>query len=398
MAKLLGQYKAMLYSPDGEFLAQFENFRRLEIVHLINGVDRCTMTIEGQDDRLDYFTTNAILEIWRKIPGYTPSAVPAERLKPNGWYVEWEGLQSDIQRTVFRNGDEQAVMRLDGFLDLVSRREVMWYATKSSSESKKVSIAAQTAIHEFVEENCGAQALATNGRFIDGAIDGFSVATSDGEGPVWSGARAYRKVLDVIANIGDYASIDFNVVGIGDGNFEFRTYVDQLGKDRTTNGLDSTTGKNGAGNAPVTFSLSADNIEQITYKTERRASVNVVCALGKNQYTSRDYNIQVNAAEIDDRRINQREATRNCNTQDDANELQISAREWIETKKAREDFTFVPLITPSTVYGVHYWWGDKMTARFKDIIRDKRLVGLKIVVDENIETFQNWSFQTIPRD
>jgi len=76
------------------------------------------------------------------------------------------------------------------------------------------------------------------------------------------------------------------------------------------------------------------------------------------------------------------------------------ATEWGTRLQPTEDFTFVPLRgAQNTIYGVDYWWGDKITSRYQPLSLelDKRLVGVTIVVDRNGEQFRDWNFQTIPR-
>ena len=135
--------------------------------------------------------------------------------------------------------------------------------------------------------------------------------------------------------------------------------------------------------------------------TVRRSSATVAVALGKGQYTARTTGIYINSDEINvDKRVNQREITRNATTQDDATELDTVAEEWGTRLQPTQDFSFVPLRGASnTIYGVDYWWADKVTGRYapRDAELDKRIVGVTIVVDVNGENFRGWDMETIPR-
>jgi hypothetical protein len=154
---------------------------------------------------------------------------------------------------------------------------------------------------------------------------------------------------------------------------------------------------NASGNPPVVFSIANGNIAQVTLKSTRRNSANVVAALGKGEYSARDVVFAVNTGEITVGRVNQREITRNANTQDSTAELLAYADGVLEESRATEDFSFTPLITPAMVYGVHFWWTDRVTAMYRGVERNKRLTGLTITVDGNGERFSQWEFATVPR-
>lgn len=392
---LIAQYKVLLYSAAGELVAEFDNPRRIEMYRIVNGVGYCNITLSGFDSQVSLFEVNSILEIWRRTPGFTPSAVPPPRQKMGGWYVEWEGLVGDFTEQIYENGDRVFIARADTLLDLLKRRYILWYASAGASESKKVGIPAQTAIYEFVEENCGASATTALGRLLTGTITGLTIPADVGAGPNWFGARAYRSLLQVIQEIGNYGQIDFDVIGEGGNNFRFETYENQLGQDRTET--------NTAGNDAVIFSLDNENVAQMTYSTNRRRSANAVITTGKNQYAARSIGQYLNAAEIDANRINQREISRNAVTQDSVDELNTLAEEYGITLQPTENIKFTPLRTITTLYSVHFWFGDRLTTKFPKadgtiVSLDKRLLSLKITVsgDRNEEQFSDWNFETIP--
>lgn len=394
---MLADYRVNVYSPiTGLLVAAIDDWRRIELHHKVNLAGYASITISGQNGLSPVFIENAPIEIWRRIPGYSPSAVPASMLREDDWYVEWSGLHGDELHTTYENGDEAFTSYADGALDLVGRREVLWHSSKVASESKKVAIPAQTAIYQFVYQNCGPGALAASGRFINGAIATLDVPALTGSGANWSGMRSFRNVLEVIKEIGDYGNIDYDIVSIGDGQWRFETYPGGLGEDRTVDGLDPSTGLNGSGNAPVIFSLDNHNVAEATYKTTRRKSATVAVALGQGQYATRAYGIYINTSEIDANRIAQREITRNANTQSDAGELTVVAEEWGSKLQPTKDFVFTPSQNSrSTIYGVHYWLADQITARYLELELNKRLLGLTIVIDQNGEAFRQWEFETI---
>ncbi|MBD3251890.1 hypothetical protein GF380_05585 [Candidatus Uhrbacteria bacterium] len=398
---MLADYRVNIYNPEnGELVDVLEAWRRLEFRHIVNAPGWCRFTTNAFSNTDAYINT-APIEVWRRLSDYKPIAVSSDYRRTGNWYVEWSGLIGDTVESVYENGDRDLTVYCDGGLDLINRRNVLWYASTSSSESKKVAIPAQTAIYQFVEENCGASATEGAGRITTGTIASLDIPVLIGAGDNWSGIRAWRNVLDVIQEIGNARDIDFDVVSLGDGRWQFLTHTEQIGENRTTNGLDSATGLNSYGNAPVIFSLEQHNVARVTYKTANRGSATFVAALGKGQYGARTVGTYTNSDKFNvDRRVNQREITRNATTQDSVTELETVAEEWGARMSPSDDFKFVPLLgSKNTVYGHTYWWGDTITARYnpRSIELDKRLVGVTIVVDKNGEQFRSWDFLTIPR-
>lgn len=363
---------------------------------MINGVTSCTIQLNGKHDAVNKLLTNSLIEVCRQIPNYPPEAIPNIRRREGNWYVEWNGLFTDFTRTIYSNSNDVFTGYCYNLIDLIQRREVLWDSTQAASESKKVSIPAQTAIYEFIEENLGASATQAAGRVMTGTISGLSIPILTGSGPNWSGNRAWRNVLEIIQEIANFGTIDFDIVSNATGGYTFETYPTQLGLDRTTVGLDPTTGKNAAGNSPVIFSLDLENVSEITHSKLRNESKNVVVAIGQGQYGARATGIATDLTDIDGARINQRELVRNANSQEDAVELDAMAEEWLKRMAYTEDFDFVPLITESTLYGVHYWVGDKTTARFEGLEKNKRLSSVTINVGRNKEAFSSWKFETLP--
>jgi hypothetical protein len=233
-------------------------------------------------------------------------------------------------------------------------------------------------------------------RLITGTITGLSVPVLIGGGGNWSGGRAWRNVLDVIQEIASLHDIDFDVISTSSNTWQFRTYMDQMGEDRTHRNLVPATGLNAHGNAPVTFSIANGNVSRASYTSSRRSSANVVTALGQGEEASRDYWVHINASAIDSRRVNQREVSRNASSQTTAASLRSYAEGVGSELQEVEDFTFTPRTVESTIYGVHYWWGDRCTAVFEDLVRHKRLTGVTINVGERGETFSEWQFKTVP--
>ncbi len=65
--------------------------------------------------------------------------------------------------------------------------------------------------------------------------------------------------------------------------------------------------------------------------------------------------------------------------------MEQTGTEVLNDLRAKEDFTFTPLQQPSTLYGLHYFLGDRITIKFRDFVTHKRIVGVQIRVQKNQE-------------
>lgn len=393
---VLGEYKIQLYSSAGVLLADFDAYYSLDFRHVLNDVSTATLVLSGNDPRTELFELGCLLEIWRRVPGYAPAAVPPDRLRSGEWYCEWEGLYDDYEALTKTDGEELFTVYAVSYIDLLRRREILYPSTDTESPSNKVAARpTQTAMYEFVRENVGEVATVANGRLITGTITPLQIPAMVGGGPNWRGARAWRNLLRVLQELAEYGGVDFDIIGKGGGQWNFETFVNQLGADRTTTGLDSTTGRNAAGNPPVIFANQYDNFAQGVLKSRNRSSANVIAALGQGEGVARDYVVAIVSAEIDAGRVNQREVTRNASAQSNLPALWAYAEGVRQELRSGEDLNFDPLITANGVYGVHFWWTDRVTAIYRGVSRNKRITQVTVRVDQQGERFTQWKFETV---
>jgi len=379
---LLGQYKVEISDPDNTKVHTLDDWRSLDFEHKLNNTGPLTLRIDAFSDVHALFQTNSRIRVRRRIPGMLD------------WYDEWEGLHETGLEQIFQNGDRVYTCYASKYLTLLQRRTIMWF--KNSAEAMKTATPAQTAIYEYVLENLGSYATIANGRLFDGAVSNFNLEGTGG-GANWSGDRAFLNLLSVIQEISSWADIDFDIERDGDG-FLFRTYLNQRGIDRTTIGLDPSTGLNAAGNKPVIFSLENQNVASISRTISHRGSANVVIALGDGQDGARAYEVVTDEAArtLNAGRLNQREVARNASGQGTSADLIVVGEEGIEKMQPTESVSFVPQRSEATLYGRDFWWADKCTVRFEGSEYHKRLTHVKISVGKRGENFRSWKFEDIP--
>ena len=385
MARLAAIYQIILYDSTGMRLAILDDYRSLQFQNTVNGQGFFTLIINYNDPKRELFEINGIIEIKRKIPGVVD------------WYTEFNGHVENFQTNVFQNGNEQFTVVGSHFNGTLARRIIAYYEGTAEADKNDV---AETVMKEFVTENIGALATVPNGRFANGVMSNFSIEADVATGVNWEGDRTGKNLLEVLQEISNFAEIDFEVqTDTTVGNYIFRTFVDQLGTDRTTFGLDPSTGLNGAGNAPHIFAPERGNVQTSLVAEKHRKEKNRVFVYGQGTGATRNIVSREDATAFDNtNNINLRETMRGGGSQDTAAKLNAKGDEVLESLKAIQKFEFTPQDIPSSLYGVHYFLGDKITVRVGGIEADKKIVSATITLSGGKgESNKKFDFEDIPR-
>jgi hypothetical protein len=346
-------------------VAVFDKFDSLEFSHRVNdiGYFALTMTDTGNDDRLNLFELDGQVEVWRSIPGLG--------VEP---YIEFQGFHRALDIVTNTDGVTKVTSTGPDFNDLLGRRIV---AYKEGTIRADKDAPAETAMKEYVEENCGITADSTVvGRLIVGGFPNFSVEVTSGGGPQWKGSRAFENVLDVLKDIAWQTQIDFAVIPAGKAEFAFRTYLDQFGSDRSVDSED---------NQPVIFSIEFGYASAISYSYDRTDEANAVLVLGAGEKSLQETVTRYNDVHMAHSPWNQIEISRPGTAQEFTYQLEQLGDEILEDMKALEVIEFTPLQQGSQMYGLHYFLGDRVTARYRGLETIKRIIGIDIVVEETGE-------------
>jgi hypothetical protein len=161
----------------------------------------------------------------------------------------------------------------------------------------------------------------------------------------------------------------------------FETYEDQMGTNRTNDGLDPTTGLNVYGNTPHVFSLEMGNVEVARVKEKHKPEINRCYIFGQDEVTGLgDITYRENVTAIDGEILNIREAMRGGGSQATDQEKEDLADEYLEENQYIELYEFTPFDTPGSLYGVHFTIGDIVTLDIGDVNTNKKLVRVSITV------------------
>ena len=366
---LAPNFYVKVYDQSYNVVAIFDNWVKLEYSKIINNVGVTTFSIDDSDTRSALFELDGIFEVYRSVPGLGVD-----------WYREYIGLFRGPSNPVESSGLKTWTANIVSLEDFLARTTINYKAGTIFSYKK---IAAETAMKEYVEENCGASATVVAGRLSDGVLPDFLVDTDLAAGAVWEGDKAYENLLDTLRSIADFANMDYTVTWSDATNkFTFITYLNQLGVNRTTTGLNPATGKNAAGYYPVIFSLDRGNMASLVYSYNRTSESNVVTVMGDGDGATRVTRMRSTTAATDSP-WNRREIARPQGGF--LSQMDTFGDEVLESTKAIEEVSFVPLFQESCMYGKDFFFGDSITVRVKGVDYNRRLVEIKNTVTKDGE-------------
>jgi hypothetical protein len=241
---------------------------------------------------------------------------------------------------------------------------------------------------EYVNENAGPGATLIPRLLESGVTTGLSIEADAAAGAVWSGAEAFKNLLSTLQKISKAVSLDFGIVGIGAALYEFRVKTSPWGSDRTNVGLVHATGLNGAGNAPVVFALEFGNMINPVYSLSRSSEVTAVISEGQGLGGNRLLTLRTNAGAIAESPWNLRESSRGASDEYTTAQQNSGGDAYLEDNQAKEVFTFDVMQIPSCLYGREYFFGDLVTARYKTIERQKKIIGVNITLENGREDIE----------
>jgi len=374
---IAARYQVILRDTTGKKVAMFDSFE-LEYGKVLNDVDYHVLTLDGKDSRCELFDLDYLIDVQRSVPGCGLD-----------WYTDYGGFHRDPTYS-FQNRKYVYQSKGVGLNDLLMRTRI---AYKGGTIRAEKNAPADTVMKEYVEENCGVSATVANGRESEGTLPGFTVEASAGTGVVWGGSKEFENLLDILKLLGMYTDMDFAVIAndntsTGVPGFLFKTYNNHMGKDRTTVGLNNTTGLNAAGNVPVIFAVENGNVQSLSYIVSHIPEINVAIVLGKGDKSTRAVIAIVNNLAIAKSPWNRCETVVNANNQDFQYQLIAAGLEALVNGQAKEQFGFEPLQQPNALYGKDYNLGDMVTARVKGnlIVKHKRIMAVRINVTAGRET------------
>ena len=360
-------YTLQLSSPAGVLVEPLDEYASIQMVRSVNAVGTLTLTIPWESNwRLwDRLTTDSVIDVMRR-----GNVGGTRRLMDTVWFVRKRELAVD------QNGELMITVECLDTQDLL-RRWLVLADSGTAYADKPVSgvtgVAAETAMKAYVTE----QIVSGTGRAAGTNLAGvFSVEPDAGAGELVFASASYQTVLTALQTIcqdstqkGTYMA--FDVVATAVGAYQFRTYVDQRGADRT------------AGSPlPVVFSGESGSFIPATYTEDLTSCPSMVRCAGQ---TGAYGTMQI--ADAIDGTLESLGPV--AHVEEYVSAQQTSLYGAVETQAYRAlranrpviEMPFTVAQSPTCEVGVHFNLGDRVTVRWGHILMDARLETITISVD-----------------
>lgn len=384
-------FKIRVYDPNDSWnqialLTDEGGFGRFSFTEGINQKSNYSLHIPGFELSTirGELTPDLLFEFQRKVVDESGKVL-------KDWYTAFWGLHRTPTYQLNNQGSWYVKSFGYGATELLLRREVAYYSGSNNTDKNG---AGETVIKAYADENIGPNALTSNGRLlIDGAMPSFSIATDNGGGDNWDGAAAFDNLLDACQKVARSTNVDFKVNVTGPGTWEFDAKARPWGVDRSTDGLDRSTGLNGAGNTPVVFSTENNTLAEVSYSKSRTEEENTIFILGKGRGSDRDIALVENTTWQSDSPINQREGSKNATGEGQYNAY-VSSSEGESLLKKRgpqETLSFRMVQSPGRRWGIDYDTGDLVQIRIPELGFDfpVQVHEVNVTYDDRLERIEH---------
>lgn len=335
-----GTLKAILPGiGDGGFLS-------LTYRKAVNSAGLLVFTLNADDTAAGFLEHRGIVEVWRRDTGVA-------------WYRDFTGL---ILRRQWRYTDRNIVtIYCPGLNWLLGTRHVLYYAG-TANRSQFTGAKAETVANTLVSYNACAAATTGNSRLRDGAITGLSVEADGAAGNTLDWYCTWDNLLETLQSLAAAGGGDFDVVQTAAATFQWRWYVGQLGTDRT---------------ATVTFALERANMADPSYDYDRREEAGIAVVLGQGEGSDRTVVTRTSGDSDVELVADARDVTTTAGLTARGNAKLIA-------RPAVQEFGFKAVSTPATTYGLHYFLGDLVTARYGGVVEvARKVVAVNVSWDED---------------
>lgn len=339
---MASEYRIDVKNAGGSRVAEISNMLSLAYTRKVNAPGIATFTLPPEHPAIADLELDGQIEAWWR-----------DRSAGIPWRCDFATLYRSGEYIVDTNGDEVFGATCVGHLHFLSRR-VVAYPAGIALFSVMKDLPAETVMRRIVSANCTVNASLANGRLRVGAIAGISVETDQARGNVVSWSGPGKMVLTELQDLAapTVGGGDFDLVRTGDATWVWRFYPGQIGTDRSS------------GPGAVTFARDFDNMGEPHYTYNRIEEKTVAIVGGQGEERARLTTVRTGP---DYSAANDIEMFVDARNTPSLAGLQTSGDRALSEARARPTLTFTPLQTPQTRYGLHYFLGDLVRARYRGL-------------------------------
>lgn len=330
-------------------------FRGLEYVKAQNKIGSLVFELPRGLYQYDEFSVGDIFEIWREKGG------TLELQNGTAYFLQdWEFVTDQSGEEFIRLVAFDANWVLDTAVVL---------AKSTSAEADKTDYP-DDMMKAIVLEQLGSSAV-TERQKLAVAPD-----LSDG-GAAITKAFAYRNVLAVLQEICEVAQeqndvwLGFDVVRTAPGTFEFRTYTTQRGINHSRSSGD-----------PRLVGRQYGNLSEATFGTYHANERNYVIVGGQGEDLDRVLVYRSSDDRVNASKWNRREYFKDSRDDDTTTALEADGDAALDEFKPKQVLTGTLHDTPGMQYGIHYGFGDILTAEAFGFQVDCHVEAVRVKVDQ----------------
>ena len=256
-------------------------------------------------------------------------------------------------------------------LELLTRRIVAYYA--GTSYTDKVDIPWDNLAREIMRENYGSLVSDTTRNLSPW----LTIQTDTNWGPSYTKTMPWREVLLVLQEIvqdvrGQGIYCTFDVVRTAPSTFEFRVYLGPRGTDHTASSA-----------LPVIVSEERMNLLEPSLDFDWTDERNYIYATGQGQEDQRVLKTAQDDTRIGISPFNRREMNKDARQAELEASVQSEANTALEENRPKRTFTGTISQTDGCIYGVHWKWGDIVTAEYLGYTFDCHVDAVTVAIDPN---------------
>lgn len=255
--------------------------------------------------------------------------------------------------------------------ELLKRRIVAYAA--GTAQAEKAATPWDDMLREIMRENYGSLATDTTRNlapFLTIQAD-LSLGSSSNHAMPWRVVlNTMQDIVNDAASRGQYGA--FDVVLTSPGVFEFQVFINARGNDHSSTSADA-----------VVISEDRHNLgsPKLTHNWENES--NYIYCTGQGQGEDRIVKTAQDDARIGISPFNRREFNRDARQSSVDASIQADADAALEENRPLLEFTGKILQTESCIYGIHWAWGDIVTAEFLGQSFDCHVEAVDVGIAEN---------------
>lgn len=329
---MLAKYRIDICDTSGLRVATIFDYWSMTYNKIRNQPGELIFTVKGTHAALSLLTDNCILKVWRK------------ESDTSAWVQDFTAIYRGNEQLIAKNKTFTAYC--PGVLDLLNDR-IVAYPPQSVNRSEFTSKPAETILNTLVKYNATSSGSTADGRVRLATIPNLSVAADSARGPTvafWECAE--KGLLDTMYELATQQKVAFQLVNTSGISFEWQYVVNT---DVTTTQI---------------FSIERGNVEQISFKQDRKAEKTVAIVGSTGDGTLKNYDVRTGANY--NVTTNNREMYVNTGT-DDLDEIYLEGDRELSTVQARNEIEFTILPTDSSKYKTHFDLHYLVTGRYNNV-------------------------------